>query len=326
MTKTEGRSIVIIPCYNEEATIASIIARAKHFVNEVLVIDDGSNDHTASIARDTGATVITHKTNQGKSAGIKTGFKYALNNNYDYIITLDGDAQHNPSEIPLLLNNLKNNGHDITLGVRYGDNTEMPLWRKLGKRVLDYTTSFGNGGLVTDSQCGYRAFNKRAVENILPRLTGRSFSVESEQLIRAYETGLKMESQRISCRYKYLNTSTKTPASHGISVLTYILWLIAERRPLIYLTLPGFISSIIGLFLGVFALESYSLTNIFNIFLVISSSLLVIVGILVSLIGMLLSVFPGIIRRFISVTDYKNILSILNLTYITRNIRHQKHP
>jgi glycosyltransferase involved in cell wall biosynthesis len=303
MTNTKGLSIVIIPCYNEEATIGSIIFKAKNFVNKILVIDDGSSDNTTKIARGAGATVITHKTNKGKSAGIKTGFRYALNNNYDYVITMDGDAQHDPNEIPLLLNNLKNNGHDITLGIRYGNNTEMPLWRKFGKRVLDYTTSFGNGGLVTDSQCGFRAFNKKAIENILPRLKGNSFSVESEQLIRAHETDLKIESQRISCRYKYLNTSKKTPASHGISVLTYILWLLAERRPLRYLTLPGFISSIIGILLGIYTLESYSLTYIFNIFLVISASLLVIVGILISIIGILLSIFPGITRQFTRITD-----------------------
>jgi len=102
MTNNEKRSIAIIPCYNEEATIGSIVARAKRFVNEVVVVDDGSNDKTAEIAKDVGATVITHKTNKGKSAGIKTGFKYALEKNYDYAVTMDGDSQHNPDEIPLL--------------------------------------------------------------------------------------------------------------------------------------------------------------------------------------------------------------------------------
>lgn len=304
MTNINGRSIVIIPCYNEEATIGKIIFKARNFVNQVLIIDDGSSDNTKKIAIDFGATVITHKTNKGKSAGIKTGFRYALNNNYDYIITMDGDGQHDPNEIPILLNNLKNNGHDITLGIRYGNSTEMPLWRKFGKRVLDYATSFGNGGLVTDSQCGFRAFNKKAIENILPRLKGKSFSVESEQLIRAHEIGLKIECQRISCRYKDLNTSKKTPASHGISVLTYILWLLAERKPLIFLALPGFISLIIGILLGIYAFESYSLTNIFNIFLTISAGLLIIVGIFIILIGIFLSVFPVLTRQFNAITDY----------------------
>ena len=303
MTNINGRSIVIIPCYNEEATIGKIIFKARNFVNEVLVIDDGSSDNTKKIARDMGATVITHKTNKGKSAGIKTGFKYALNNNYDYVITMDGDAQHDPNEIPILLNNLKNNGHDITLGIRYGNSTEMPLWRKFGKRVLDYATSFGNGGFVTDSQCGFRAFNKKAIENILPRLKGNSFSVESEQLIRAYEIGLKIECQLISCRYKDLNTSKKTPTSHGISVLTYILWLSAVRKPLIYLALPGFISLIIGTFLGIYLLESYSLTNIFNVLLAISAGLLIIVGIFISLIGIFLRVFPVITRQITGITN-----------------------
>jgi len=302
MINTDGRSIAIIPCYNEEATIGSIIVKAKNFVNEVLIIDDGSKDKTTSIAKELGATVITHKTNNGKSASIKTGFRYALDNNYDYIITLDGDAQHNPSEIPLLLNNLKNNGHDVTLGIRYGNNTEMPIWRKFGKRVLDYTISFGNGGFVTDSQCGFRAFNKKAVENILPRLKGRSFCVESEQLIRAHETGLKIDSERISCRYENLNTSTKSPISHGLSVLAYIIWLLAERKPLVLLTLPGFICTIIGSLIGILTLQTYTQTNLLNIFNIIIASILSIIGIILFLVG-LLNVLPGIIKRSTSATD-----------------------
>ncbi len=302
MTNTEKRSIAIIPCYNEETNIGSLIVRAKHFVDEVLIIDDGSNDNTASIARELGATVITHKTNKGKAAGIKTGFRYALNHNYDYVITLDGDAQHDPSEIPLLLNNLKNNGHDITLGVRFGDNTEMPLWRKFGKRVLDYTTSFGNGGLLTDSQCGFRAFNKKAVESILPRLKGRSFSVESEQLIRAHETGLKIDSERVSCKYKNLDTSTKTPASHGLYVLSYLIWLIAVSRPLLFLCLPGFVCTIIGLLLGDYTFQIYSQTNILNIFFVSLSNIMIIFGIIICLAGVLFYLLPRIIKQSTGIT------------------------
>jgi len=303
MTNTDKRSITIIPCYNEEATIGSMVARAKRFVDEVLVIDDGSNDNTASVARDVGATVVTHKINKGKSAGIQTGFKYALENNYDYVVTMDGDAQHDPSEIPLLLNNTKSNGHDITIGIRYGNNTEMPLWRKFGKRVLDYTTSFGSGGLVTDSQCGFRVFNKKAVENILPRLKGRSFSVESEQLIRAHEAGLKIDSKHISCKYKNLDTSTKAPASHGISVLSYVIRLVAERRPLLFLSLPGFICVIIGILLGTYTLQAYSQTNILNIANAIITSIFLIIGTLAFLVGLLLNVLPEVIKRSISTID-----------------------
>ena len=297
MNNTKDKlTLAIIPCYNEAATIGSIALKVKNHVDKVLVIDDGSIDDTVKIAKAAGAIVISHKKNYGKSTAIKSGFKYALDKNYDYIITLDGDGQHDPSEIPLLLNNLKNNGHDITLGIRYGNNTEMPIWRKFGKRILDYTVSLGNGGFVTDTQCGFRAFNKKAVENILPRLKGRSFCVESEQIIRAHETGLKIDSEHISCRYENLDASTKSPVSHGLSVLAYTIWLLAERRPLVFLTLPGFIFTVLGFLLGFGILLSYTQTNILNIFHLIIASILLIIGIIICLIG-LLNVLPGIIRK-----------------------------
>ena len=197
---------IVIPCYNEEATIGSIVLKTKRHVNEVLVIDDGSKDDTAKIAQEAGATVISHKMNRGKSSGIKTGFKYALTKNFKYIITLDGDGQHDPDEIPDLLKNITKNRNDITIGLRAGNNTEMPIWRRLGKRVLDYATSLGNDGYVTDSQSGFRAFNQKAVEGITPKLNGSSFSVESEQLVRAYELGLTVADAHITCKYKDLIT------------------------------------------------------------------------------------------------------------------------
>ena len=107
-----GSSLAIIPCFNEEATIGSVIIRAKRHVDKVLVVDDGSTDDTVRIAKEAGALVVSHKKNMGKSAGIKTGFKYALRNSYDYIVTIDGDGQHNPDEIPVVLNNVVNNYGD----------------------------------------------------------------------------------------------------------------------------------------------------------------------------------------------------------------------
>ena len=186
------RTLAIIPCLNEEATIGSVVLKTKHYVDTVLVIDDGSHDDTSALAREAGAVVITHKNNKGKGAAIKTGFKYALSKGYNYVVTLDGDGQHNPEEIPTIVGSILNNGHDISLGIRAGERTEMPRWRKIGKRVLDYSTSLGNGGFVTDSQCGFRAFNKNAVEKIAPKLSGNGFSVDSylEKYDRIYRSVL----------------------------------------------------------------------------------------------------------------------------------------
>ena len=289
--------LAVIPCYNEEAAIGSVVLKAKRHVNKVLVVDDGSKDDTAKIAKEAGATVISHKRNRGKSVGIKTGFKYALANDFDYVVTIDGDGQHNPDEIPTVLGNIQNNGYDLSIGFRSGNATEMPKWRRVGKRVLDYATSFGNGGFVTDSQCGFRAFNKKAVNGLVTRLNGEAFNVESEQLIKANELGLKVVNTHVGCKYKNLDTSTKTPTSHGFSVLRYVIWLIAERRPLLFIGIPGFVLVILGLIFGIHTLQYYNQTGVFLVPYAILISIFLIVGALGMFMGLMLNVLPTILKR-----------------------------
>ncbi len=297
--KTIGklRSLVLIPCFNEEVTIGSIVLKTRHYVDAVLVVDDGSTDSTAKIAKEAGAIVLSHIQNKGKGTAIKTGFTYALKHGFDYIITLDGDGQHNPDEIPIILSELRENGHDIVIGTRFGPSTEMPFYRKIGKRVLDYTTSFGNGGNLTDSQSGFRGFNKKAVTYLEPRLEGGTFSVESEQLIKAHDLGLQVGNTRVSCKYNGLETSTKNPTSHGFSVLSYVIWMVAEKHPLIFLGIPGFAFVLIGLFFGIRTLQVYNQTHIFPISYAILVSILLIVGILTMFIGLMFNVLPNVIKR-----------------------------
>lgn len=294
---SQKRSLAIIPCHNEEASIGSVILKTKRFVNKVLVIDDGSSDDTKKIAQDAGAIVISHKKNKGKGIAIRTGFQYALDNEFDYVVTIDGDGQHNPLEIPALLENVMHNGHDVSIGYRVGNNTEMPMWRRVGKRVLDYTTSIGTGGFVTDSQCGFRAFNKKAIQAITPKLRGKAFSVESEQLINAHASGLKMANTSVTCKYENLETSTKNPASHGLSVLGYVIWVVAERRPLLFISVPGFACVVIGLILGSYTLQSYTTSNFLDIPYAIVASLLLVIGVIAVLIGLLLNVLPRLINK-----------------------------
>jgi len=295
--KKNTRTLAIIPCYNEEITIGSIVLKTKQFVDDVLIIDDGSNDETVTIAKQAGATVISHKKNRGKSAAIRTGFNYALTNNFDYVITIDGDGQHNPKEIPNILQNLLNNGNDISLGIRFGNNTEMPMWRKIGKRTLDYATSMGNGGKLTDSQCGFRAFNKKAVKLLVNRLTGEEFSVESEQIIKAHDLGLIVGKTPISCKYKDLDTSTKNPTAHGSSVLKYVLWLVAQRRPLLFIGVPGFILVLLGIFFGILTLQYYNQTHVFLIPYAILIAILLIIGSIGMFMGVVLNVLPSIVKQ-----------------------------
>jgi glycosyltransferase involved in cell wall biosynthesis len=298
MYKTASKhTLAVIPCCNEEASVGSVVLKTKRFVNQVLVVDDGSSDGTTKVAKDAGAIVISHRKNRGKGAAIRTGFRYALENDFEYVVTIDGDGQHNPLEIPKLLDNVVNNGHDVSIGYRVGNDTEMPMWRRVGKRVLDYTTGMGTGGFITDSQCGFRAFNRKAVEAITPKLRGEAFSVESEQLIHAHESGLRMANTSVTCKYKDLKTSTKNPASHGVSVLLYVFLVVVKRRPFLFIGVPGVLSLMFGFALGIYTVQYYELHHVLllpNAFIV---GFLVIIGALAFLIGLLLKVLPTLIKK-----------------------------
>ncbi len=296
------RTLAVIPCFNEEHTIGSLILRTRRFVDEILVVDDGSTDETAEIARELGATVISHPRNLGKSAGIKTGFSFMLKEGFDRVVTLDGDGQHNPSEIPQVLEKLSENV-DISIGLRAGSRTEMPLYRRVGKRILDYTTSVGSNGVLTDSQSGFRAFSKKAVSSIYPRLKGNAFTTESEQLLIAADTGLTIDSSPITCKYKSVGpssrTSTKTPTSHGFGVLAQVLYLVAEKHPLLFIGAPGFVLVIAGVFAGILTFQVYNVTGVFPISYALITGVLLMLGALGLFMGILLNTIPDIVRRTI---------------------------
>jgi len=294
--KSTQDSLVVIPCFNEEDTIGSLVLKTKHYINTVVVVDDGSHDHTVQIARDAGAIVLSHQHNQGKSAAIKTGFAYALNKGFNEVITLDGDGQHNPEEIPTILTEMHRNGHDIVVGIRVGAMTEMPFWRKIGKRVLDYATSFGAGGYLTDSQSGFRGFNKNAIEHLLPHLNGDAFSTESEQLITAHDLGLNIGATRVSCKYNDLETSTKSPTTHGLSVLWSVIRMVAQRRPLLFI-IPGLIFVFLGTLLGLYFFQIYIESLIIFSTIQLLTSTFIIVGLLGILIGLKENILPPTPKR-----------------------------
>jgi glycosyltransferase involved in cell wall biosynthesis len=297
---SKNNTLAIIPCLNESLTIEYIIHKAKKYVDCVLVIDDGSSDNTTTIAKNAGAIVLDHKTNKGKSQAIKTGFHYAIDQGYDYVITIDGDGQHNPDEIPLLLNSIINDHIDLALGFRAGHRTEMPLWRKIGKRILDYTTSLANGGFLTDSQCGFRAFNRKALKILYTHLKGNGFSVESEQLIISYEHNLVLKNIPISCKYEQLtNTSKEKPAIQGLQVLISIIGLIIEKRPFLFFVLPVFIISFYGTFIWWISFQNYNQTSMILIRYSIIICAFFVLGILSLGMGIIVRMMSKKIRRSI---------------------------
>jgi glycosyltransferase involved in cell wall biosynthesis len=250
------KTVAIIPAYNEELALGSVILRTLQYVDKVIVVDDGSSDKTKDIANLSGAELITHPRNLGKGEGLKSGFKAikSLNNKiknpdefYEIIVTIDGDGQNNPDEIPDLILPIKSKNADFVNGSRYLDSSfedDTPSYRRVGQKVLDKATNLSSGLKITDSQSGFRAFSKKAIDYF--KLKNSGFAIESEMLSDAAEAGLKIVEIPITVRYD-LDGSTQNPVTHGVGVLLKIIKDMELRRPLIYFTLPGLIILLIGI-------------------------------------------------------------------------------
>jgi len=152
----------ILPAYNEEVSIGSVVLQTKKYADRIIVVDDGSSDRTAEVAEMAGAEVIRHPQNRGKGAALKTGFE-ALNCT-GVVVTIDTDGQHDPADIPRLVAPILQGEADMVNGSRYlnGNKKDTPMYRRVGQKVLDTATNFDAGLSVTDSQSGFRAFSGRA--------------------------------------------------------------------------------------------------------------------------------------------------------------------
>lgn len=278
--------IAILPAYNEEISIGSMVLHAREHAERVIVVDDGSSDRTAEIARFAGAEVICHPKNMGKGAALKTGFGLAGQNSAKVIVTMDTDGQHNPEEIPKLVAPILQGEADMVNGSRYmnGKDRNTPFYRRIGQNILDKATNLNCKFHITDTQSGFRAFNKNKLNVFGFKSNG--LAIESEMLMDASNAELKIKEVEIGVRYD-VNCSSENPVSHGIKVLVKVLGNLKLNRPLYYFSVPGIVLSVIGLIMGlVFLQDFYHGQN-----LRFSSILLMIIT---TLIGLFLS-FTGII-------------------------------
>ena len=160
--------IIIIPAYNEERNIPSLIEKIRCKISEadILIIDDGSADRTARVAEKAGALVASLPFNMGYGAALQTGFKYALKNRYRYVVQMDADGQHDPASIRKLLDEVKREDADVVIGSRFmsGDNSyKAPLVKRLGMRLFGMIASMITGQPVTDPTSGFQALNRDAM-------------------------------------------------------------------------------------------------------------------------------------------------------------------
>jgi glycosyltransferase involved in cell wall biosynthesis len=184
------KALVIIPALNAERSISAVVRDCKAVNDDVLVVDDGSTDRTADVARDAGAQVVRHSVNRGKGAALKTGFAYVLEHGFDVVVTLDADGQHLPREIPKFLAARAESGADLIIGGRAHLFGQMLPRRRLANRFSAWGIAFASKTNVTDSQSGFRLYS----DNLLraARLHSDGFAMESEVIVRAGLAGFKV--------------------------------------------------------------------------------------------------------------------------------------
>lgn len=247
--------IVCIPTYNEESSIQDVVKKSLSYVDKVIVCDDGSTDNTAKLAKEAGAIVITHSTNQGYGAAISTLFDYARKQNAQIMITIDGDGQHNPDQIPLLLDAITTHNVDVVIGSRFlDDNTKASSYRKTGIKIITSASNYGTNFKVSDSQSGFRAYSKDAIDTIHP--TEQGMSVSTEILLKVSNKGLSIAEVPITISYDG-DTSKQNSMSHGISVLANTLKYVSIKHPLKFYGIPGLALIIVGITMGGLFLDAY---------------------------------------------------------------------
>ncbi len=203
------------------------------------------------------------------------------------MVIIDSDGQHDPHEIPKLLDPLKN-GFDLVIGSRFvnGNGKNVPLYRKLGMKVLDVATMMAGGLRVTDSQSGFRAYGRKAIETI--NLSGEGMSAGSEILLQAHDHCLKHTEVEIHCRYDVENCSSQNPFVHGPKVLLRLLKDMEYRRPLYYFTAPGMFLGTIGMFMGLKFLQNFYLDGNLSFGPTLLMMLLTIIGMFMAFTGVVL--------------------------------------
>lgn len=278
-------SVACIPAFNVGNQIGKVIKKSLNYVDQVIVCDDGSSDSTFFNSESSGALVIKHEKNLGKGAALKTLFEKAKELEADIIVTIDGDGQFLPEEIPKLTEPITNKQYDMVIGNRFLDKEEMPTYRKAGNKILDKFTKLAANLPFEDTQSGFRAYSKNAIEKI--SFSTKGFGVDSEILVDAVKKNLKITEECVTVIYNTGDkTSTKNPVFHSMGVIASLIELIAINHPLKYLGIPGIVLFIIGISYSVVVMAIFNETRYFSI----PSTLLALGSLVIGLMLLLMSV------------------------------------
>ena len=261
-----------------------------------MVCDDGSVDGTGEVARAAGATVISHKSNKGYGAAIKTIFEAAKEKNVDVLITMDSDGQHDVKDIPKFIKPIVTHDTDIVIGSRFLEKeseNQIPAYRRLGIKTITKLTQATSYEKITDAQSGFRSYNLNALSKL--DLYENGMSLGTEILLKAKEKNLSILEVPITVSY-HENTSTHNPVTHGVGVVGSILQFVSLRHPLMFYGLAGIVLLVVGIgFMG-YTMELFSATRYVSTPLIIIAVSSIMVGLILLSTGIILYTLSNLLR------------------------------
>jgi len=243
------RLTIVIPAYNEERTIGSIINEinsvCRENIDSIIVVDDGSTDKTAEVARLAGATVLIHKKNMGYGASLKTGIRNAKS---PYIIIMDADGQHDPADLPKFL--LLADENDMVVGVRSGL-FHSPLWRTPGKWLINWLANYLSKTKIPDLTCGFRLFKKDIIMKYL-HLCPNGFSFSTTSTLVLINRGYNISFIPINARKRHVESQSTVTVKTGFDTILLVLRLIMLFNPLRIFLPVSFLCLIGGIVIGIY--------------------------------------------------------------------------
>jgi glycosyltransferase involved in cell wall biosynthesis len=285
------RVVAIIPAFDEERQVGSIVLRLRQLLDTVIVVNDGSRDATGEVARLAGARVVTHVTNLGYGAAIRSGLEVARELSPRAVVLMDADGQHRVEDVPGVLRPVLAGEADVAVGSRFADHrTQVPQLRRFAQHGLTWLSNFGSGVKLTDSQSGMRAFSPRAVEALLLKST--SMSAASEMQFLASDAQLRVCEVPIEVRY--FAEVKRNPIGHGVDVLNGLILLVSQRRPLLFFGLPAMLLLIGALALGLDVAQVFSSVRILLVGQLIVAVTLGIIGTLSLFTAIVLNALQGV--------------------------------
>ena len=242
--KKINKFAIVIPAYNEEATIVDVVTRALNECDKVIVVDDGSVDKTVEKLDGLPITLIKHIENKGKAASLWDGFAAALELGVDVIITLDGDGQHAPEDIPILLAKADQFPQDIIIGARLADKSVIPAKRYYANKIANFWIAWAAAYPIHDSQSGFRLYPVALFQG-LKISTKYGFVFESEILIKAAQKNIYSHPVKIPAVYK---ENARPSHFRGVADITLITLMVGKSLISRGMYLKGFYRSCINPF------------------------------------------------------------------------------